>query len=193
MFEKQRLSHKNIKQYLNIKDMIQLKTVNDISPLLQKNYGGDNDCTLTSITCVIKWLSKKTIATKTIYDEVELIGKKYGYTSEEGTFPLVIPKIYQKSLNFFKINKKISTGYFKNIGVKYQQIKQSIDQQNPVLLNIRNDGRNYYKDHTVLIIGYVILKNKHILCVYDNWYSDIAFLDFDKLSPICSAIFLHNK
>ena len=43
MFEGKRLCSSNIKQYINTTDPLKLIVVEDISPLLQKNYQGENN------------------------------------------------------------------------------------------------------------------------------------------------------
>jgi len=55
-----------------------------------------------------------------------------------------------------------------------------------MLLNMLNDGTGYYKGHTVLIIGYLELKNDFLLIVLDNWNKDISYIDYNKLSTISS-------
>lgn len=58
-----------------------------------------------------------------------------------------------------------------------------------MLLNLWNDGRNYYKNHSVLIIGYKITENNDfILTIYDNWYKHNSYIDYNKLSIISSII-----
>lgn len=191
MFEKQRLSNKNLKEYLGVPKIIQPKIINGITPLLQKNYGGDNDCSLTSITCVINWMTDN-ININDIYNLVEKNAKRCGYKPNFGTFPTVIQKIYQNSLNYYKIKQKTNSAYLKNIGFNFNTIKSSINQKKPIILNIWKDGRKYYENHTVLIIGYLEINNKHLLAVYDNWYSSISYVDFDKMSPISSIVLIKN-
>ena len=60
-----------------------------------------------------------------------------------------------------------------------------------MILNLSTDGRNYYKDHSVLIIGYREIKlsnNKKMffLKIKDNWTKETTYIDYSKLSVICS-------
>lgn len=168
--------------------VIQSRQINDISPLLQDDYGKDNDCTLTSITTVIKWL-KPSLSINNIYNNVEKIAKKFLYTGNFGTLTLTIKSIYKQSLQVFGINKKVKSYYLKNIGFNKDIIINNINNNQPVLLNLWNDGRNYYKNHSVLIIGYKITENNDfILTIYDNWYKHNSYIDYNKLSIISSII-----
>jgi uridylate kinase len=71
-------------------------------------------------------------------------------------------------------------------------IKKCIDNNIPVVLSITNDGRGYYKNHSVTVVGYRIYKadNKEIkmLILYDNWAFSESLLDYNKLS-VLSAIY----
>ena len=55
-----------------------------------------------------------------------------------------------------------------------------------------SDGRNYYSNHSVLIVGYreYPLNNSkkaiRFLIVQDNWNKNVSFIDYDKLSIVSS-------
>ena len=53
-----------------------------------------------------------------------------------------------------------------------------------MVLSLWNDGRNYYKNHSVIIVGFNEFKTKKILTVYDNWHETLSYIDYDKLSII---------
>ena len=192
MFEGKRLCSSNIKQYINTTDPLKLIVIEDISPLLQKNYQGENNCIITSITCIIKWYKKK-IKTDIIYKTVEQIAKQYGYYPDEGVFPIAVPRIYKRTIKIYNLNKKIKTKHFKNFGFTFKDIQNSINNNHPVLMSVKKDGRNYYIDHSVLVIGYIDNLKQHILVVYDNWNSDFSYIDYDKLSLMSSVSFLYDK
>lgn len=191
MFEKQRLYSANIEKYAGFPIVSQPKLVPGISPLLQNDYGEANDCTLTSITCVIKWM-KPGLDVNDIYNQVEATAKRFGYTGNHGTPSLVIKGIYQKIINAFGLKKKVHSRYLKDIGFGWNYIKKEIDEYQPVLLNLWKDGRDFYKNHSILIIGYLEIAEKRFLAVYDNWYKGISYVDYDKLSIISSIDFLEN-
>ena len=191
MFEGQRLYTANIAKYVGLPSVKMPKKIPGISSLLQNNYGEANDCTLTSITCVIKWM-KPSLDVNDIYNQVEATAKKFGYTGNRGTPSLVIKGIYQKIINAFGLNKKVHSRYLKDIGFGWNYIKKEIDEYQPVLLNLWTDGRHFYKNHSILIVGYLEVAEKRFLAVYDNWYHDISYVDYDKLSVISSIDFLEN-
>lgn len=191
MFEKQRLSSLNVSDYLGYK-VYNLKIIPQVPCLLQNDYGKDNDCTLTSITTVLKYY-KRTIDIQDIYNTVETIAKVYGYTGFYGTPNISIKAIYNKLLNKFNIPKKVKEYLFKNIGFTFEKIQNEIDKDNLVLLNLWKDGRNYYKNHTVLIVGYLQIEDKKLLAVYDNWNYGISYIDYNLLSKISSIHILVNK
>lgn len=191
MFEKQRLSNSNISQYVGMQ-CDQPKLVPGVPVLAQNDYGEANDCTLTSITAVIKWL-KPSVDINTIYNTVESIAKKYGYEGKKfGTPNLTIKRIYNLSLMAFKLNKKAHSRYLKNIGYGWSWIKKEIDEYQPVLLNLWADGRDFYKNHSILIVGYLEIADKRLLAVYDNWYKSVSYVDYDKLSIISSIDYLEQ-
>ena len=56
-----------------------------------------------------------------------------------------------------------------------------------------NDGRNYYKNHSIVILGYETfrlkaddgkIKNVDMLIIYDNWSKNIGYVDYDLVSEI---------
>lgn len=184
MFEGTRLSNMNIGQYVNSKKFYPV-VINNIQSLLQDNYGEANDCTLTSITTVIHYFLSQE-GTYDIYKNVEKIARKHGYFGSYGTPSLMIPCVYQKSLNKYSISKKVKTFYLKDIGYTFEQIKKEIANHNPILLNLWKDGRNYYKNHTVLIVGYLEINNYKLLVVYDNWSLGMSYIDYSLLSTTSS-------
>ncbi len=159
--------------------------------LLQKDYGYDNDCTLTSISALIKYY-KPNQDINTIYNGVEKNAKKIGY-SKLGTPIFIIGLICRKALWYFNISKIVHRHFFKNIGYSFDQIQSEVDQNHPILLNLWNDGRDYYTRHSVLIVGYLIANNKRFLAVYDNWNYEVSYIDYDKLSLFSNIVFLKDK
>lgn len=200
-FNKKRLDADNIQKYMmetypelfiTIKD-ISGKRLISIPALLQKDYGGLNDCTLTSMTAFAMFLKQATFAND-IYKVIESLAKQYGYTGSKGTNPFLIKRIFDSALIALKI-KKETKARFINIGYNFNLIKQIIDAGTPIILSMYSDGRNYYSNHSVLIVGYreYPLKNsKKAICflmVQDNWNKNVSFIDYDKLSIISSINF----
>lgn len=191
MFEKQRLSDKNLDQYVGFKTGYP-KLVSKIPCLLQNDYGKDNDCTLTSITAIVKYYNP-TKDVELIYNRVEAIAKTRGYTGWYGTPNLTITSIYNKALSDFNLNKKAQGFYGKGIGYSFNKIQNEVNQNHPILLNLWKDGRNYYKNHSVLIVGYLIAGDKKFLAIYDNWDYGVSYIDYDKLSIVSSIQILKDK
>lgn len=186
MFEGQRIYKNNIQQYINHEPFILNKIIPFVPILLQNDYGEASDCTLVSLTSLIKFLLPNLIV-QDIYKNVEKIAKSYGYNGATyGTPNLVIKSIINKTFQFYNIPQKAKSYYLKNIGFDYEDIKFKIDSNRPVILNLWKDGRNYYKNHTVLITGYCYTEHYKLLIIHDNWFNTVSYLDYNKLSNICS-------
>ena len=190
MFEKQRLSDNNLSQYIGNKTKIP-KLVPRVPCLLQKDYGDLNDCTLTSITAIIKFYNP-TLNVQNIYDSVYSIAKMYGYTGSYGTPTITMGTIYNKVLKQFDLNKKAQCYIGKNVGYNFVKIQNEINSGRPILLNLWKDGRNYYKNHSVLIIGYIADGNRKFLAVYDNWNPGISYIDYTKLCVVSNIFTLRD-
>ena len=171
--------------------------LNDIPALLQKDYGEANDCTLTSLTAIGVFLKKNQKTANEIYKVVEHFAKHYGYTGTAGTNPFVIKRIFDSVLTVLSVYKDTKVRYLKNIGYNFSLIKKTLDAGNPLILSMHSDGRQYYQNHSVLIIGYKEYKLSNInthkikrfLMVQDNWTKEVSFIDYDKLSIISSINF----
>ena len=171
--------------------------LNDIPALLQKDYGEANDCTLTSLTAIGVFLKKNQKTANEIYKVVEHFAKHYGYTGTAGTNPFVIKRIFDSVLTVLSIRKDTKVRYLKNIGYNFSLIKKTLVAGTPLILSMHSDGRQYYQNHSVLIIGYKeyklsninTQKIKRFLMVQDNWTKEVSFIDYDKLSIISSINF----
>ena len=168
------------------------KVKGDYLPLLQNDFGMNNDCTLTALTTVISGAVDQ--EPHKVYDVVEKYAKQYGFKGN-GTNPLFIKSIFDKTLKEFSVNKKTKAGYLKSVGYGFSKIKELIDKDIPVVLSVYNDGRNYYINHTIAVVGYLtyrVDKNQSLepfLLVYDNWEPKIRVIDYKTLSLISSINF----
>lgn len=180
-----RLDDKNLISYVQAlygpTDKKISQIITNYTPLLQDNYGKANDCTLTCITSI---LSKG--SPQNTYKKVEEVALKYGYNGDDmGTNPFVIKKILDE------ITKtKSKRGYGKGIGYTWKKIKNLIGKNKPIILSLNNDGRNYYKNHSVTIVGWMEFNKTRFLIVADNWYTTYAYIDYEKLSLISSINYL---
>lgn len=152
------------------------KVLKGYTPLLQSEYGGTMDCVLTTITTLYHGDED----VDDFYDKVEQNALNYFYNSDRGTALAFISPIVKASTG-----KKCFMRPFKWIGFNWNKIKSLVDQYIPLILTMKNDGRNYYKNHTVAIIGYIEYDNgAKMLVVYDNWYRGMSYIDYNKLSFI---------
>lgn len=183
-----------IKQQYKIKNISVKKTkiISNIQPLLQKDYGLDNDCTLTAITTVLNYLLKNKDPEK-IYQIVEMSAGNIFYNGNSyGTIPIFTKKIIDKADKFLNINRRNKSRYLKSFGYSWNQLKNLIDNNKPVIISMANDQRNYYSNHTITIVGYKIFydirnhKEIPMLMVYDNWHNYICYLDYNAISFISS-------
>lgn len=208
-YNRKRLSRSNIKDYLLRKypeyEMVSSAYMNKLNTknLLQKDYGEDMDCSLTSITeCVMYHhmiAQEKELKPEEVYSVVESIAKNYFYNGKSyGTIPVFIKNIYDKTLKHFNLeNIKTKQKYFKNIGYSLSKIKESLENHHPVIINIYRDGRDYYNDHSVTIVGIekfelTNITNGHkkevvMLIVQDHWTKDISYVDFEFISCISAV------
>ena len=183
-------------QFFDIKS-VKVNQLTDIKPLLQNDFGGEenpNDCTLTAITTILtKYCSK---SPSEIYDVVLKHAKKYFYTGKIGTQPPVMRTIMNKAAAELGVKKRAVVRYGKNISFNFAGIKQHIDEGRPMMLSIFKDGREWYDNHSVTIIGYAEYKldgkkTVRMLKIYDNWYAEVMYVNYE-LMHMFSSIHYYN-
>lgn len=146
--------------------------------LLQKNFGEDYDCTLTSLAAIFG---------EEHYELIESFAKDYGYDGKKrGTNPLVVTSIMQRVMEALCIDGEAHGRYGKGIGFNWKTIGKLLGRGHRVVVNICCDGRGYYKNHSVLIVGVASYDYHRLLAVYDNWNNGVSYVDYDKLSVISS-------
>lgn len=160
---------------------------------LQQNYGGQDDCTLTSILTLVKYY-KPELNDNEAYNYIEQIAVKYLYKENGGTFLGFNSTIIKQVFSHFGINKKVTAKYIKNLGFNINTLINQLKLKKPILITLSNDGRGFYKNHTVTIFGYNIYesidkKKKIMLKIYDNWTTSVSYLDYDILRPDCSICY----
>ena len=191
------ITDKNLGEYIQSEYGTQtLKSSNEIEgfkPLLQKNYGGPNDCTLTSITAILNHITHHKNTVTVIYNHVEAVAQNNFYEIDgRGTWYGAIRTIFNESAKKYT-NKTSCVKYGKGVGYDYDWLKKEIDEGNPIVLSICSDGLDYYKNHSITIVGYNEYDDAKILKIYDNWYSTPSYLDYSKLSTMSSAHCLCSK
>lgn len=146
--------------------------------LLQKNYGKRLDCTLTSLACIFG---------ERYYGDIEKIAEKYGYNGDKwGTNPLAVKAITKEFTRRWDIPGRAKSAYGKGVGWTWAFIKAIVSRDIPLVLNLWKDGRGYYKDHSVTIIGAEEYEKARFLLVLDNWHETVSLIDYDKLWIISS-------
>lgn len=146
--------------------------------LLQKNYGEDNDCTLTSLAAIFG---------EEHYDLIEAIAKKHGYDGKKsGTNPLKVKAIMQEVMDSLGIKGKCYSRYGKGVAFNWYSIGNLLKHGHHVVLNMYSDGRDYYRNHSVLIVGLARHGTHKLLAVHDNWNDGISYVDYDKMCLISS-------
>ena len=199
-FVNKRLTATNIKEYLQANygfgnEIHEVKRKQLSVPVfLQNNYGKSGDCTLTSILTLTKFFNK-TLDTNEIYNYVEDLATKYfGYRGDSyGTIPFTHRVLLNQTFKHFGINRHFKVKYFKGIGYNLETIIQLLDAGIPLMMSMFRDGRKYYDNHTITVIGYIQYRDEHshtktMLLVHDNWFSSYSFLDYSLIhlfSEIC--------
>ena len=149
-----------------------------LQPLLQRNYGEELDCTITSMACIFG---------KKYYGVIEFIARSYGYDGNtRGTNPLTVRRIMAEFMDCSHMTGTARSAYGKGIGWRWATVKRLIARQTPVILNLWNGGRGYYHDHTVTVIGVEEYRKDRFLLVLDNWNESVSLIDYKKLSIISS-------
>jgi len=93
------------------------------------------------------------------YDYLERIDMQYGYDGIRGTNPLLIPRIMkeaEKRLEVPQTSWKSHLG--KGLCFNFETIVKNVKKAHPMILNIPNDGRDYYGSHSITVIGYLEYK-----------------------------------
>ena len=150
--------------------------------LLQKNYGKRLDCTLTSLACIFG---------EQYYSDIEGIALKYLYNGDKwGTNPLAVKAIMREFMRRWDVPGKVKSAYGKGVGWNWLMARKLADRGIPAVLNLWEDGRGYYKDHSVTIIGAEKYEQARFLLVLDNWHETVSLIDYDKLCIISSINYI---
>lgn len=162
-------------------------TISRITPVIQAEWGGANDCSLCSVMSIGGFYEGYKRTFDQLYNAIVAAANKYFYDPNKfGTIPIFINDIID---DVFTVKSKRK--YLKGIGFSWKLIKKNIDAGIPMVLSVNNDGRNYYINHSVVITGYIEYSNgAQILTVFDNWTKTASFVDFKKVSMISSLNYI---
>lgn len=191
------ITDQNLDSYLRsrygVQSLRKKKEIARFRPLLQKNYGGPNDCTLTCITAILNFITNYRNSPKLIYNYVEKIAQDNLYEIDgNGTWPVAIRTIFNQAAKKYT-NKTSCVNYGKGVGYNYEEIKKEIDKGHPIILSMFSDGLGYYDNHSVTIVGYNEYDKAKMLKIFDNWTEKPSYIDYNKLSVISSINCLCSK
>jgi len=162
--------------------------------ILQRDFEDKNDCTISSITSYVKYFTKDAESTIDVYNYVREISKKYFYNGDTYGFVIVfIKNVLDKVLSHFHESRKTKCLYVKGLGFNLDTMIRILDWGIPIILSVTSDGRGYYSRHTVTVYGYHKFISsggtKVMLMVYDNWNSTRSYIDYSKMSALCSICY----
>ena len=194
-FDGKRIELSNFSEYLletyGVKEDTKINYIqlSGIEPLLQINLGEkyDGDCSLTSITEYLYYMEDGLYPVEVIYDQIRTMAETKGYYHNKATCPIFIAPLMRKNNT---LELRCRARYLKNIGFNFNTITKCIDNELPVILNMTHDGREYYKNHSVTVIGYTVVKGHRFLIIHDNWKRCNSFVDYDRMSFLSSINFL---
>lgn len=152
-------------------------------PLLQNDYGEENDCSLTSITACTAYLLNR-VDINHIYSVTEKTAHLWGYSgTKHGTFSVTIKPIWERVLEACGHPRKVTAKFVKGIGYSLNTIQEQLTKGNPVILNVVKINNTLYKNHTITVVGFEGEK----LFVYDNWSRVLRQIYYKDIS-ISSSI-----
>lgn len=156
------------------------KSLSGFVGLNMNNYGGNNDCSLVSITAVANWYRSIypniPSSISDIYNDVLEVGKKHGYTTTVGTDPTKIDDIIEDSFKKWGYTIDATNSYILLFNTFKEQINEP--NANPLLFNI---ATGYYASHTVTVIGYRDYDVADFLMVKDNWSTSTRYIHWQQM------------
>ncbi len=180
------------------------KNIEGILNFKQTIFGSDdqNNCTLASITRIMKYYSDQGLQEipsdiNELYGIVREIGVKHGYNPAKSGLlrdlfiytPFEIKTMVRDTWERFGyLRSKSKNIYFK----KLKAIINSVDDMNPVLLNIAGGD---YKGHTVTVTGYRVFGNSReqrddrtFVQIYDGWSEDMRYIDWRRFGATLANV-----
>lgn len=161
---------------------------------------GANNCTLTSITRILKYYSDKGYKNipsniKDVYGVIRELGVKHGFDPKKTGLlrdlfiytPWEIDNMVEESWKEFGYTEGYgNNSYF----LKLRTIKKNIDNSNPLLLNITFGD---YSGHTVSVVGYKIFtkagqKDLNFIQIFDGWSETVRYIDWKRLGMIPASV-----
>lgn len=211
-YDNKALTDENITNYLLSNELnfdeIALKNLKElkIEPFLQNDFGEKNDCTLVSIMTCVHYFYPGIATPEELYETISNIYKRNypQFQKIDGTIPFFIKSVYNEVFKYYKLHFYIPRSRYGNgIGFNFKTIRNQLDQNTPVILSFWKDGRDFYFNHTVVVIGYAEFelyrthpvsllpqsKTRNMLIIYDNWSKQIRYLDPKELNIISNIVY----
>ena len=98
----------------------------------------------------------------------------------------MVRRIIQEFTRTHEIPGRAKSAYGKGIGWSWRTVKSLVSRDIPIVLNLWQDGRGYYKDHSVTVVGVEEYEKALFLLVLDNWHDTVSLIDYKKLCVISS-------
>lgn len=158
---------------------------------------GANNCTLASITRVMKYYSERGYSNiptdiNKIYEKVRQIGEKHGYDPKKTGLardlfvytPFEIDEMTKETWEAFGYTNATPDNKYGVFVDQLDVIKDNINNGDPVLLSI--PGGDDYSGHTVTVLGYKEFQkegedSRFLIEVYDGWSQNVRYVDWDVL------------
>ncbi len=152
------------------------------------------NCSVVAVTRLLDYYRKKENIEgipediKETYKLVEEVAESYGYNDKNGTIPFFIAGITREAFAQYGIKVKCRGVY---VWTFEKQVVKEISEGRPVIMNI---ARGYYKDHTIVVVGYSIWrvgdKLYPMLRVIDGWSAGHHYIDYEAFAKdISQSIF----
>lgn len=150
------------------------------------DYGGDNDCTLVSITAIANYYkssySNIPSSINGIYSDVLNVARNHGYVVNNPIDPFVIDDVAKAVFQLWGYNFAVNTVYSWSLNTFKNQL--NAPNSNPLLFNI---GSGYYSNHTVCVFGYASYNVADFLLVKDNWSTATRYIHLQQGPTIGSV------
>lgn len=194
----ERLTSDNVINYLQEryamgKNITEIRGKELILPQFTTAQFNSNSSTLIAITSIVKFY-RRNKDNQVIYNCIKEIAQRYFYDGRSwGLIPVFGKAILGQAFYRFTINhSRFQSRLFKNIGFNINTITSIINKCKPIIMSMKNDGRNCYHNHSVVIVGYVDFQDenskvKRMLLIHDGIEATYSYLDYNEIST-CSMI-----
>lgn len=110
-----------------------------------------------------------------------------------------INRLLKYSIKVFNLKAKTHTRLLKDVFFDFDDFQYLLKEENmPIILTIKEANNGTYKSHTLLVVGYVIYRDKisgeecRFLIVNDNYSIRLTYLDYDSISTWSQINYLNK-